>query len=161
MAKTYTLNTLEDVFRLATNENIELLISDLAHLINLHVKIKNEISKKRYKELIIAPVRWTNDGETGIKSVKLNGIELKKNPTLTKIRSDEDFVNDQIKKAIESLTPERLRTYLSYLLYSFGEHVNIDEAFYHKHVNEDAPFPDELIKEYKENLIEILTHDDK
>lgn len=66
-----------------------------------------------------------------------------------------------IKKAIKSLTPERLRTYLGYLIHSFGEHTVIDESFYQKHIGDQVPLPDELIKEYKENLIEILTHDDK
>ena len=76
---------------------------------------------------------------------------------MNELNSEEEI----IKKAIESLSKERLTTYLGYLLHSLGEHTVLNEAFYQRHIGDQVPFPDVLIKEYKENLIEILTHDDK
>jgi hypothetical protein len=160
MAKTHTLFTLEDVFRLATMENRELLLSDLAHLIYMHAKLKTQMSKKRYKELIIGPTKWTNDGETGIKSVILNGVEIKKKTNLTKIQTDEEFVQSEIKKAVELFPEKWIHRQLQYLIHSFGEYSVIDREFYKRHIDNDEEMPPEVIKQYKENLIEVLTHDE-
>lgn len=161
MAKTHTLYTLEDVLRLATMENRELLLSDLAHLIYMHAKLKTQMSKKRYKELIIAPAKWTNDGMSGIKSVTLNGVEIKKKTNLTKIQTDEEFVQSEIKKAVESFPEKWIHRQLQYLIYSLGEHGVIEHQFYKRHIGNNENIPAEILKEYKENLIEVLTSDER
>jgi hypothetical protein len=160
MAKTHTLYTLEDILRLATMENRELLVGDLAHLIYMHAKLKTQMSKKRYKELIIAPVKWTNDGEVGIKTVTLNGVEIKKRTDLPKIQTDEEFVNSELKKAVDSFPEKWIHRQLQYLIHSLGEYSVIDREFYKRHIENEEDMPPEVIKQYKENLIEVLTHDE-
>ena len=77
--KEYTLNTIEDICRLATNENFESLTKDLIHYIAFHINLKNKLTKEEYKDLKIGSIIWKDDGIEGLTKLKVNGeiIEIK------------------------------------------------------------------------------------
>lgn len=57
MNKTYTINTIEELFDVVNGENIERLCEDLVLSLYLHVELKKQISTLKYTSL-----NWTDDG---------------------------------------------------------------------------------------------------
>jgi hypothetical protein len=68
--------TIQDMCKLATEENFERLIMDMADCVGFHIKLKRELSEEEYSQLKFESILWKDDGVMGITSIMINGKEL-------------------------------------------------------------------------------------
>jgi hypothetical protein len=76
MEKTHELKTIEDVCKIATSENFERLILDLADCVAFNIQLKKQLSEKEYSDLKMNSIIWKDDNIKGMTSLRLNGEEI-------------------------------------------------------------------------------------
>ena len=72
----FELKTIEDICRVATEENYERLCLDLIDCIGFNLKLKKLLTKEEYSSIKMNSILWKDDGVMGMTSLKLNGEEI-------------------------------------------------------------------------------------
>lgn len=70
------LKTIEDICRVATEENYERLCLDLIDCIGFNLKLKKLLTEEEYSSIKMNSILWKDDGVMGMTSLKLNGEEI-------------------------------------------------------------------------------------
>lgn len=72
----HELKTIEDICRVATEENYERLCLDLMDCIGFNLKLKKLLTEEEYSDIKMNSILWKDDGVMGMTSLKLNGEEI-------------------------------------------------------------------------------------
>lgn len=72
----HELKTIEDICRVATEENYERLCLDLIDCIGFNLKLKKLLTEEEYSDIKMNSILWKDDGVMGMTSLKLNGEEI-------------------------------------------------------------------------------------
>ena len=77
----HELKTIEDICKIATSENFERLMLDLADCVAFNIQLKKQLPEKEYSDLKMNSIIWKDDNVFGMTSIRLNGeeIQIKRN----------------------------------------------------------------------------------